>query len=66
LAKKVRGNFYIPIYVPAWVLNIVLGEMSIEVLKSATVSCLKIQTTDFNFQFPTIDKALDKLVNGEK
>ena len=58
LAKKMRGSFYIPLYIPSWVLRIVLGEMSIEVLKSATVNCRKIQTTDFNFHYPTIEKAL--------
>ncbi len=58
LAKQMRGNFYIPIYIPSWVLKIVLGEMSIEVLKSATVNCRKMQATDFNFQYPTIEKAL--------
>lgn len=61
LAKQMRGNFYIPIYIPSWVLKIVLGEMSIEVLKSATVNCRKIQATDFNFQYPTIEKALAAL-----
>ncbi len=65
LAKKIRASFYIPLYVPAWLLNIILGEMSIEVLKSATVSCRKLAHTDFNFLYPTIDKALEKLVDDE-
>jgi NAD dependent epimerase/dehydratase family enzyme len=42
-----RGNFFIPIHVPAFALKIVLGEMSIEVLKSATVNSQKIQSTGF-------------------
>jgi uncharacterized protein (TIGR01777 family) len=41
LAKKMRGNFFIPIHVPAFALKIILGEMSIEVLKSATVKFSK-------------------------
>lgn len=61
LARKMKGNFFIPIYVPAFILKIVMGEMSIEVLKSATVSCKKIQDTGFTFLFPSIEAALDNL-----
>jgi NAD dependent epimerase/dehydratase family enzyme len=39
-----------------------LGEMSIEVLKSAQVSCGKIQSTGFEFEYPTINAALDQLI----
>jgi NAD dependent epimerase/dehydratase family enzyme len=38
-----------------------LGDRSIEVLKSATVSCEKILATGFTFEFPSIDKALAEL-----
>jgi NAD dependent epimerase/dehydratase family enzyme len=50
LAKKVCGSFYIPFYVPAFVLKVVLGEMSIEVLKSTTVNSNKIMQAGYNFQ----------------
>ncbi|MFZ2784088.1 MAG: TIGR01777 family oxidoreductase [Sediminibacterium sp.] len=62
LAKKCRRGFYIPVYVPAFVLKAVLGEMSIEVLKSATVCADKISAAGFTFQYPTIDLAIDRLV----
>jgi NAD dependent epimerase/dehydratase family enzyme len=39
----------------------VLGEMSIEVLKSATVSSEKIESTGFQFMFPTIGTAIHNL-----
>lgn len=64
LAKKYCGSFYLPIYVPAFALKIALGEMSIEVLKSATVSSKKIQQAGFSFQYPTIEKALDNLIKS--
>lgn len=63
LARKMRGNFFIPVHVPAFALKIALGEMSIEVLKSATVSSQKIRSTGFEFLYPTIQQALSELSN---
>lgn len=63
LAKKIRGTAFITIPVPAFVLKLVLGEMSIEVLKSATVSSSKIQTTGFQFLYPALDAALNELIS---
>ena len=61
IAKKLRG-FYLPIPVPAFVLKIMLGEMSIEILKSAKVSSKKIQGAGFNFDYPTLHSALNDLL----
>ncbi len=63
LAKQMRGSFYIPVYVPTFVLKIMLGEMSIEVLKSTNVSAHKIQMAGFDFSYSTIEKALAQLVH---
>ena len=62
LAKAMNGKFYLPVHVPAFVLKIMLGQRSIEVLKSATVSCKKIGDTGFVFEFNNIDAALNNLV----
>ncbi len=61
LAKKIRGSFYIPIHVPGFVLRLMLGEISTEILKSATVSCEKIHEAGFTFQYPTIQAAIRQL-----
>ncbi|MGF2414853.1 TIGR01777 family oxidoreductase [Ferruginibacter sp.] len=62
LAKKMKRLFYIPVHVPVFVLKLMLGGRSIEILKSAVVSCKKILTTGFDFKFKTIEKALEDIV----
>jgi uncharacterized protein (TIGR01777 family) len=62
LAKKLRRKFFIPVYVPKFILKLMLGEMSIEVLKSTTVSGNKIEQEGFTFLYPSIETALENLV----
>jgi uncharacterized protein (TIGR01777 family) len=57
LARQ-RKQFFIPVPVPAFFLKVLMGEMSIEVLKSTTVSASKIEQCGFCFQYDTIEKAL--------
>jgi uncharacterized protein len=66
LAKKMRGKFYIPMHVPSFALKIALGEMSIEVLKSATVSNEKIRHAGFKFLHPSLESALNELEGTSK
>ena len=61
LSEKVKGRFCIPLYVPGWVLKIAVGGISVEVLKSATVSSSKISHTGFQFVYPTLGAALENL-----
>jgi uncharacterized protein (TIGR01777 family) len=63
LAKLRRGSFFIPMHVPAFILKLMLGESSIEVLKSTTVSSEKIKSTGFTFYYPSIDAALKELTS---
>jgi hypothetical protein len=58
-----RGKFSIPFHVPAFALKLALGEMSIEVLKSTTVSSQKAEEAGFQFLYPTIDKAVAALLH---
>jgi uncharacterized protein len=58
---KQRGKPHINAKVPAAILKIVLGEMSIEVLKSTTVSSGKCENEGFRFLYPTIKDAVASL-----
>jgi uncharacterized protein (TIGR01777 family) len=60
-AEKFRNKFFIPIHVPTFFLKLFLGEKSIEILKSATVSAKKIKSTGFTFLYPTIEAAIEEL-----
>lgn len=61
LARTIKGKFFIPVYVPSFILKLMLGESSIEVLKSTTVSNEKIRSTGFQFLYPTIQEAIQQL-----
>lgn len=65
LAKQLRGKLFIPVHVPSFILKWMLGEMSIEVLKSTTVNAAKVKSTGFQFMYPTIEAAIQELV-GKK
>ena len=60
LASADRGKRYIPVHVPSFLLKIILGEMSVEILKSFTVSADKISQAGFIFQYPAIKSALNQ------
>jgi NAD dependent epimerase/dehydratase family enzyme len=56
-----KGRFFIPFEVPSFLLRWLLGEMSIEVLKSANVSAARIKSAGFQFIHPGIDSAFQDL-----
>jgi uncharacterized protein (TIGR01777 family) len=53
---------HLNINVPVFILKIMLGEMSIEVLKSAKVSSKKLQQQGFEFNYSNIIEAIDNLL----
>ncbi|NBT07170.1 MAG: TIGR01777 family protein [Chitinophagia bacterium] len=53
---------YFPSFMPGFLLKIILGEMSIEILKSTNVSAEKIQNAGFVFDYPVIDEAIINLI----
>ena len=65
LTKAIASRFHtwaIPLHVPSFILKIMLGEMSVEVLKSAKVSASKIIAAGFKFDYASMDEALDDLL----
>jgi uncharacterized protein len=65
LARQMKGKFYVPVNVPVFVLKLMMGDRSIEILKSTTVSAEKMHRQGFTFLFPSIEAALHNLVGGE-
>lgn len=63
LAAKLKGSFFVPMYVPGFLIRLIFGEMSIEVLKSVTVSSDKIRNEGFTFLYPSIEAALSQLTS---
>ncbi|MGU9938741.1 TIGR01777 family oxidoreductase [Empedobacter brevis] len=61
LAKKLNKPFFLP-NIPAFVMKMALGEMSDLVLKGSRIDVEKIQLTGFEFQYPTLEKALNDLL----
>ncbi|HEY4207045.1 MAG TPA: TIGR01777 family oxidoreductase [Puia sp.] len=61
LARRLKGRYFVPVYVPSLFLKILVGEMSVEVLKSTTVSVDKVHKQGFQFLYPSIESALNQL-----
>jgi len=62
LARIAKGKFFIALPVPHFVLKLMMGKRSIEVLKSARVSCEKIKAAGFDFEHPLLNSAIEELV----
>ena len=62
LARIVKGKFFIALHVPRFVLKIMMGKRSVEVLKSTTVSCEKIKASGFDFLYPSLEPAIRNLI----
>ncbi|HCL84438.1 MAG TPA: TIGR01777 family protein [Chitinophagaceae bacterium] len=62
LAKRIKGNFFIQVPVPNFILRTLLGGRSEEVLKSSHISANKLKQQGFQFIYPTIDAAFRDLI----
>jgi len=63
---RARRKPFVVVHVPEFVLKAMLGEMSIEVLKSTTVSSSKVEREGFNFFYPSVEAAVKNLVSVDK
>lgn len=61
-----KGNFYLMLPVPAFLLRIILGERACLVLDGIGVSPKKIMTAGFKFQFQDLKSALKNILNEKK
>lgn len=61
LAKSMKRWFFMP-KIPAWVLSLALGEMSVLLLEGSRVSSEKLVSTGFEFKYASLDKAFEDLV----
>ncbi|RZS95714.1 TIGR01777 family oxidoreductase [Cecembia calidifontis] len=63
-AKKV-GKPFVGIGVPGFALKLVLGEMAQMVLGGNRVSSKKIRDAGFEFRYPNLEEALEKIYNSD-
>lgn len=61
LAAKEKKKPFVPVPVPGFLLNAVLGEMAHMVIGGSRVSSNKIAEEGFNFRFPYIKEALEDI-----
>jgi uncharacterized protein len=61
LAVALKKTLAIPAPVPSFILKLMLGEMSTEVLKSCTASSDKISKAGFRFIYPSAEAAFNEL-----
>ena len=61
LARLMKGSFFIQVPVPNFMLRLLLGTRSEEVLKSSNISSNKLKEQGFQFIYPTIDAAFRDL-----
>ena len=61
LGHVIKGKYYLPVYCPAFLIHLFMGEKGAELLKSSRVSAEKLLQTGFEFSFPSIGNALEDL-----
>lgn len=60
----IKGGIAIPAPAPAFILKIMLGEMSGEILKSCTVSAEKTVASGFKIQYPNLEGSIKAILGN--
>jgi uncharacterized protein len=60
VAKQLK-RWILPLYLPKFLFKILFGEMAIVVTGSSHVLCKRLSETDFQFQFRTLESALEDI-----
>lgn len=60
IAKKLHKTLFLP-NIPKFVMRLILGEMAVLLTASNNVSSKKVQDVGFQFQFPTLQLAIDDI-----
>jgi uncharacterized protein (TIGR01777 family) len=60
---RASHKFFIPVFVPRFIINMMLGELATEVLKSANLSAKKMEQAGFSFMYPEIMEAAEDLAH---
>ena len=62
MAQK-SNKFFLPIPIPAFMMKLIMGEMSSIIIEGSRASNEKIKSTGFTFKYPNLNAALDDLIN---
>jgi uncharacterized protein (TIGR01777 family) len=66
VARIRNGKLFLPLHIPAFMLKLLIGEGSVEILKSTRVSADKILSTGFRFLYPEIGIAIENLIQRKR
>jgi NAD dependent epimerase/dehydratase family enzyme len=61
IAKKLKRPLWLP-NIPSAFIKMIFGEMSVIILNGSRISSERIKRTNFKFQYPSIDSALENLI----
>jgi hypothetical protein len=69
LMSVIARHKHLPVFlphIPAWLLHLVLGEMSVVLTSGSRISVDRLISTGFEFRYPDIDKALKAITPALK
>jgi uncharacterized protein (TIGR01777 family) len=66
VARIRNGKLFLPLHIPAFMLKLLIGEGSVEILKSTRVSADKILSGGFRFLYPKIEIAIENLMQQKR